>query len=120
MFPLPEQHQANTLLCTKQGLMQTLDQAFRWSGAQHGYQTDPLFGLPGELHRLPFQLLPETMAVQWVTGDTRAHHRHQRQLLTQTQLARQTRFIEQLQRAVGDLGGIAELQQLTVGMDANG
>lgn len=74
----------------------------------------------GELHRLPFELLPETVAVQRVTGDSRAHHRHQRQLLTQTQLARQTGFIEQFQRAVGHLGGIAELQQLTVGMDANG
>ena len=115
-----EQHQANTLFGTKQGLVQPLDQAFRRPGAQHGHQADSFFRLPGELHWLPFQLLPETVAVQGVTGDASAHHRHQRQLLTQTQLARQTCFIEQLQRAVGHLGGIAKLQQLAVGMDANG
>ncbi len=41
----------------------------------------------------PFQLLPEAVAVQRVTGDARTYHRHQRQPLTQTKLARQARFI---------------------------
>ena len=81
--------------------MQTLNQAFGWPCAQHGDQADALFGLPGKLNRLAFQLLPETVAVQWVTGDARAYHCHQRQTLTQAKLARQARFIKNFQRAVG-------------------
>ena len=96
--------------------MPALNQACRRACAQHRHQANPLFRLPGKLDRLSFQLLPETVAMQRVTADARPDHRHQRQLLTQTQLARQTRFIEQTQRAVGHFRGIAELQQLTIGM----
>ncbi|MNP39236.1 hypothetical protein D3C76_1328040 [compost metagenome] len=52
--------------------------------------------------------------MQRVTGDARAYHRNQRQPLTQTKLARQARFIEDFQRAVGHFCGVAELQQVTV------
>lgn len=58
--------------------MQTLNQALSWSFTQDGNEADALFRLPGKFNRLPFQLLPEAVAVQWVTGDARAHHRHQR------------------------------------------
>ena len=60
------------------------------------------------------------MAVQRVTGDARAHHCHQRQSLTQAKLARQSRFIQNLQGAVHHFSGIAELQQLAIVMHANG
>ena len=73
-----------------------------------------------EFHRLAFQLLPEAVAVERVTGDARAHHRHQRQPLTQAKLARQARFIQNFQGAVHHFGGIAELQQLAIVMHANG
>ena len=40
------------------------------------------------LDRLAFQLLPEAVAMQRVTGDARPNHRNQRQPLTQAQFAR--------------------------------
>ena len=116
----PEQHQADALFCAEQGGVQTLNQALGWAFTQDGDQADALFRLPGKLHRLAFQLLPEAVAVQRVTGDARAHHRHQRQPLTQAKLARQARFIQNFQRAVRHFSGIAELQQLAVIVNANG
>ena len=107
--PFPEQYQADAFFRTEQGGVQALNQAFGWPLAQNGNQADALFRLPGELHRLPFQLLPEAVAVQRVTGDARAHHCHQRQSLTQAKLARQSRFIQNLQGAVHYFSGIAEL-----------
>ena len=74
--------------------MQPLNQAFGRAGAQYGHQADPLFRLPGKFNRLAFQLLPEAVAVQRVTGDASANHRDQRQPLTQAQFARQARFIK--------------------------
>ena len=90
--------------------MQTLNQALRWPSTQYRDQADALFRLPGEFNRLTFQLLPETVAVQRITGDARPDHRHQRQPLAQTQLARQASFIQNFQRAVSDFGGVAKLQ----------
>ncbi|SAD21636.1 Uncharacterised protein [Enterobacter hormaechei] len=118
--PFPEQYQADAFFRAEQGGVQALNQAFGWPLAQNGNQADALFRLPGELHRLPFQLLPEAVAVQRVTGDARAHHCHQRQSLTQAKLARQSRFIQNLQGAVHHFSGIAELQQLAIVMHANG
>ena len=76
-----EQHQADAFFCAEDGLMQALNQAFSGAGTQHGDQANALFRLPGKLDWLTFQLLPETVAVQRVTGDARAHNRHQRQAL---------------------------------------
>lgn len=68
--------------------MQALNQAFGRAGAQYYHQADAVIGLPGKLDRLAFQLLPEAVAMQRVTGDTRPDHRYQRQPLTQAQFAR--------------------------------
>ncbi len=68
--------------------MQPLNQAFGRAGAQYCHQTDAVIGLPRKLDRLAFQLLPEAVAMQRVTGDTRPDHRHQRQPLTQAQFSR--------------------------------
>ncbi len=51
--------------------MQALNQAFGRAGAQYCHQADAVIGLPGKLDRLAFQLLPEAVAMQRVTGDTR-------------------------------------------------
>ncbi|MNT44501.1 hypothetical protein D3C72_1810300 [compost metagenome] len=90
--------------------MQALNQTLGWPLTQHGNQADALLRLPGKFDRLTFQLLPETVAMQRVTRDTRADHRHQCQALTQTEFARQTSFIQRFERAVGHFRGIAELQ----------
>ncbi|GDB33424.1 hypothetical protein ExPUPEC119_02341 [Escherichia coli] len=68
--------------------MQPLNQAFGRAGAQYCHQADAVIGLPGKFDRLAFQLLPEAVAMQRVTGDARPNHRHQRQPLTQAQFAR--------------------------------
>ena len=68
--------------------MQPLNQAFGRAGAQYCHQADAVIGLPGKFDRLAFQLLPEAVAMQRVTGDTRPDHRHQRQPLTQAQFSR--------------------------------
>ena len=115
-----KQHQADAFFRAEQGGMQTLNQAFGWPFAQNGNQADALFRLPGKFHRLAFQLLPEAVAVQRVTGDARAHHRHQRQPLTQAKLARQTGFIQNFQGTVRHFCGIAELQQLAVIVNTHG
>ncbi len=116
----PKQHQTDTFFSTEQRLVQPLDQAFGWPGTHDSHQADPLFRLPGKLHRLALQLLPEAVAVQRVTGDARPYHRNQRQTLTQTKLARQARFIKNFQRAVGHFCGIAELQQVPVSVHTHG
>ncbi len=83
--------------------MQALNQALRWAHAQHRHQADAVVGLPDKLYRLTLELLPEAVAMEWITTHARANQRYQRQPLAQTQLARQPGFVEQLQGAVDNL-----------------
>ncbi len=115
-----KQHQADAFFGAEQRGMEALNQAFGRTFAQDGDQANALFRLPGKFHRLAFQLLPEAVAVQRVTGDARPHHRHHCQSLTQAKLARQTRFIEDFQGAVRHFSGVAELQQLAVIVNPHG
>ncbi|MNC78517.1 hypothetical protein D3C75_1307420 [compost metagenome] len=68
--------------------MQALDQQRGRPLTQYRHQADAVFGLPDKFYRLVFQLLIETVAVQRILANARAHQRHQRQAFTQPQLTR--------------------------------
>ena len=96
--------------------MQTLHQMLRRPQTQYCHQTDIVFRLPDKFHRLIFQFLIETMTVQRVFTHPGPHQRHQRQPFTQLQTARQFRVLQYLQRTVDHFGGVAQLQQIAVGV----